>query len=132
MAKDSAAKFVQAVTEDEALRERAKNLKAEDAVPFAREMGYDFTLEELTEVMDDNDRLSLEELDSVAGGNVIGGPCVPEDEKKKNKDAYCYGDVNGRKHDYERVFHAKRTTLYIFTSEFDVYKCKYCGHQIEK
>ena len=44
MSKASAAKFVQAIMEDEALRKRTENTKPEDAVPFAKEMGYDFTL----------------------------------------------------------------------------------------
>ena len=132
MSKDSAAKFVQAVTENEELRERAKNLKVEDAVTFAKEMGYDFTSEELAGIMNDKAELSPEELGSVTGGVVLGGPCSPEDVKKKNKDAYCYGDVNGQKHDYEKVLHGERRKWYIFKSSFDVYRCKRCGHQIEK
>ena len=41
MSKESAAKFVQAVMEDEELRERTENVKPVDAVPLAKEMGYD-------------------------------------------------------------------------------------------
>ena len=78
-----------------------------------------------------NNELSLEELGSVAGGVVVGGPCRPEDKTKKNRDTYCYGDVNGRKHDYEKVLHGERRVFYLFSHGFDVYKCKLCGHQIE-
>ena len=132
MSKESAAKFVQAALEDEALRERTENMKPGDAVPLAREMGYDFTVEELTEVMKDTKELSLEELGSVAGGNVVGGPCTAEVQTKKIKDTYCYGDVNGRRHDYEKVLQGKRTFLFFFKKSFDVYKCRLCGHQMEK
>ena len=79
MSKESASKYVQAVMEDEELRKRTENVKPVDAVPLAKEMGYDFTAEELTEALNNNMELSLEELGSVAGGAVIGGPCTPED-----------------------------------------------------
>ena len=132
MSKEAARGFVELIMEDEALRERTADLRPEEVLDIAKEKGFDFTADELSEIMNGCQELSLEELGAVAGGAVIGGPCTPEDKEKKIKDTYCYGDVNGRKHDYERILRGQRPFWIIFKKSFDVYKCKLCGHQMEK
>lgn len=83
MSKASAAKFVQAIMEDEALCKRTENTKPEDAVSFAKELGYDFTLEELAEAMNEGRELSPDDLASVTGESVIGGRVRRKTERKK-------------------------------------------------
>ena len=53
MSKENAKAFVQAVLNDEGLREKTANMKPEEAILFAKEMGYDFTLDELKDVKKD-------------------------------------------------------------------------------
>ena len=69
MSKENAKDFVQAILNDEELRQRTEKMKPEDAVPLGKEMGYDFTLEEFTDVMNEDRELSPDELESVAGGD---------------------------------------------------------------
>ena len=68
MAKEAASKFVQAILNDEELRQRTEKMKPEDAVPLGKEMGYDFTLEEFTDVMNEDRELDIQELAKIAGG----------------------------------------------------------------
>ena len=58
MSKESAKKFAQEVTEDIELRNRTAKLKPEEVLPIAKEMGYDFTEEELTAVMNESQELT--------------------------------------------------------------------------
>ncbi|MBP3856615.1 MAG: Nif11-like leader peptide family RiPP precursor, partial [Ruminiclostridium sp.] len=69
MSKEAASKFVQTILNDAELRIKTAEIKPEEIVPFAKEMGYDFTLEELKEVKEEDIELSPEELESVAGGD---------------------------------------------------------------
>lgn len=131
MSIEAAKAFVQAVLNDEELRERAKDLKPEEAVPIGKEMGYDFTEDELTEAVNEDTELSPEKLGSVTGGAVIGGPCTSSDADDI-KDTYCYGDKNGRRHDYEIVLQVKRYVLFFIPKIHNIYRCKLCGHQMEK
>jgi predicted ribosomally synthesized peptide with nif11-like leader len=68
MSKENAKAFVQAVLNDEELRQRTGAMKPEELIPFAKEMGFDFTLDELKEVKKDDIELSPDELEAVAGG----------------------------------------------------------------
>ena len=131
MSKENAKAFVQAILEDEELREKTANMKPEDALPLGKEMGYDFTLEEFTDVMNEDRELSPDKLEAVAGGAVIGGPCTSSDADDI-KDTYCYGDKNGRRHDYEIVLQVKRYVLFFIPKIHNIYRCKLCGHQMEK
>ena len=54
------------------LCKRTEKTKPEDAISFAKELGYDFTLEELAEAMNEGRELFPDDLASVAGGSVIG------------------------------------------------------------
>ena len=70
MSKTAAAAFVKLVMNDEELRQRTGALKPEEIVPFAKEMGFDFTLDELKEVKKEDIELSPDELEAVAGGEI--------------------------------------------------------------
>ena len=123
MSKESAAAFVQAVMEDEELRERAENLKPEEAVPLGKEMGYDFTLEELTEAANEDSELSPDELDNAAGGNVVH-LYAPED-------IYCHGDVNGPKHVFSHRLESRSYCIF-FEHIYDIKECLKCGYVLEE
>lgn len=54
MSRESATAFAQAAMEDAELRERTAKLAPEELFPIAREMGYDFTAEELEAAMNED------------------------------------------------------------------------------
>ena len=130
MSKASAEAFVQKIMEDEALRERTEQTSPEDALSIAREMGYDFTAEELTDVMNSKQELEPEELEDVAGG---AAPHARRMSDKLNREAdtmlkntYCPGFEY--KHDYVLQGHFEKPFLKYWTKGYDVLKCKRCGH----
>ena len=139
MSKESAAKFVQVVMEDEELRERAKSLRPEEAVPLGKEMGYDFTLEEFTEATNEDRELSPDELDNAAGGYLKTLENMHQRTRgvynKYDKSRHCNFDLNGPLHDYEYIGHEERDVLFgIFglSRGFDIYKCRRCHGTAEK
>ena len=119
MSKEAASKFVQAVMEDEELRRRAEKMKPEDAVPLGKEMGYDFTLEEFTDVMNEDRELSTDELGNVAGGNVVHLYAL--------EDIYCNGDENGPKHIWGSHLEYESYGIF-FEHTYEVKECLKCGY----
>ena len=142
MSKESAKAFVQAILEDEELREKTANMKPEDAVPLGKEMGYDFTLEEFTDVMNEDRELSPVELESVAGGYL-------HTQNDMQKHAYQRGITKdryenaGRFHGLKNVYcpngtpHNFVTTIedrsyFLFSYTYEVQTCSLCGHKVER
>ena len=62
MSKENATAFVQKVFDDEELRQRTGAMKPEELIPFAKEMGFDFTLDELKDVKKEDIELSPRSL----------------------------------------------------------------------
>jgi len=125
MSKESAANFVLEVMEDNELRERTAKLPPEELLPIAKEMGYDFTEEELTAVMDESHELTADQLEAVAGGGKRSG--------RGKKNAWrCYQNPNNIHHDYEVIGHEERWMFWGWTRGYDIIKCKYCGHISER
>ena len=135
--KESATKFVQAVIDDAELREKTANIKPEEIVPFAKEMGYDFTLDELKDVKKENIELSPEELEAVAGGTIE----FQDQARRRSKEMeggseikkHCYGDLSKPLHNYVKVGHKEEPILWGLLSwcsdwsdGFDVYECTLC------
>ena len=58
----TAAAFVKLVMNDEELRQRTGAMKPEELIPFAKEMGFDFTLDELKDVKKEDIELSPRSL----------------------------------------------------------------------
>lgn len=129
VSKESAVKFVQAIMEDEELRARTENTKPEDAVPFAKEMGYDCTLEELTEAMNEARELSLDDLNAVVGGCLPMGHGMPKDEQKEAQATHCRGDKNGFMHVFVLTGHVEERYWFGSTRGYNIYKCKLCKHE---
>lgn len=125
MATENARKFVDKVMTDAALNERVKDMKPEAVLACAKEQGLDFTEEELKAALGD-EKLSLEDLDNVAGGNVVGGSYLP---KKPSKKDTCPGNASGD-HEWVKTGHVEdpHSFLWIdYTIGYDIYTCSCCG-----
>ena len=72
MALEDAKKFTKMLLEDEELRGRFTNMSIEEGLSAAKDMGLDFTLEELKEARDTNE-LTLDDMDKVSSGDVSAG-----------------------------------------------------------
>ena len=141
MSKENAKAFVQAVLDDKELREKTANMKPEEAVPLAKEMGYDFTLEEFTDVMNEDRELSPDELEAAAGGDkkaqndmakkayergLTTGRWEHANGLRSNEALYCYGNPKGPKHNYIYTYE-DRTFLCAWTRTYEIATCSRCG-----
>ena len=141
MSKESAEKFIQAVLNDEELREKTANMKPEEAVPMGKEMGYDFTLEEFTDVMNEDRELSPDELEAVAGGdkkNVNQQKFIRKGVRKvqEEESEHCNNDFNAPLHNWVPTGHEERPVLWgifgDYTKGYTLYKCTLCGKTKEE
>ena len=138
MSKESAMQFALAVMEDQELRERTAKLKPEEVLSIAKEMGFDFTEEELTAVMDENKELSADELETAAGG--FWRPAAQTDARRteqidrimKEKAEHCYGNIRGPRHKWVKTGHEERWMLWAWTRGYDLYTCSLCGAKAEE
>ena len=132
MSRESAAAFAQAAMKDNELRERTAKLDPEKLLPIAKEMGYDFTAEELEEVMNEGLELAPDELDSVVGGMNNQRSSEFElrrhrRESDRNMAEHCYGKLSGPLHDWVVVGHEERWLFWAWTRGYDLLKCSRCG-----
>ena len=136
MSKENAKDFVQAILDDEELSKRAEKMKPEDAVPLGKEMGYDFTLEEFTDVMNEDRELSPDELEAVAGGdkkNVNQQKFIRKGVRKvqEEESEHCNNDFNAPLHNWVVVGHEERPVLWgifgDYTKGYNLYKYTLCG-----
>ncbi|MBO6230022.1 MAG: Nif11-like leader peptide family natural product precursor [Ruminiclostridium sp.] len=119
MSKEAASKFVQAILNDEELRQRTEKMKPDEVISFAKEMGYDFTVEELKEAANEVRELSPDELGNVAGGNVVHLYAL--------EDIYCNGDENGSKHIWGSHLEYESYCIF-FEHTYEVKECLKCGY----
>ncbi|MBQ8137292.1 MAG: Nif11-like leader peptide family RiPP precursor [Clostridia bacterium] len=120
MSLENAKKFVQMVQEDEALKARVANLKPEEALAAAKELGLEFTANDLEEAIGDR-VLDMDELVQAAGG-------IPVKTKP------CPNDPNG-KHDWVKTGHREIPHKFLwidFTDGYDYFKCSKCGAEKRK
>ena len=141
MSKENAKDFVQAILNDEELRQRTEKMKPEDAVPLGKEMGYDFTVEELKEAGSEVRELSPEELENVAGGDskaVRDG--INQHQRFRNKinqASHCHGDIHGSLHNWvktgqhveEPILNGWLNWLGSWSIGYDQVKCTLCGDE---
>ena len=142
MAKEAAAKFVQAVLADKELCEKTANMKPEDAVPVGKEMGFDFTLEELEEVKNEDKELSPDELENAAGGyfqtlvNMRAATKMYERNiDMAKKEAHCFMDLSQPLHTPVFVRHEEKPILggiFGWSQGYDIVKCTRCGQEGRK
>ena len=70
MAIENAKQFVEKITTDAALAERVNGLTLQEDLALAKELGLEFTEEDLKEALN-NRELDPEELDEAAGGRLV-------------------------------------------------------------
>ena len=137
MAKESAEKFAMAVMEDSDLRVRTARLDTGELLPIAKEMGYDFTAEELAEVMNENQELTPDELEATAGG------LPPQRESDMHRREienemfaeiarHCHHDVSGPLHNWVVIAHEERWLFWKWSRGYDILKCSLCGEINER
>ena len=88
MAKEQAMQFLKLLDSDEALQEQLRDKTPKDAVEVARGLSFDITEDELTQAAAalkaeranqvDLEKLTLENLDTVAGGVFWDGETAPD------------------------------------------------------
>ena len=139
MSIEAARVFVQAVLNDEELRRNTANMKPEEVIAFAKEMGFDFTLDELKEVKKDDIELSPDELEAVAGGHHGGSTGISTNHMREvldfcEKSRHCNFDVRGPYHNWVVVGHKEEPILGGWLSwagdwskGYDILKCTLCG-----
>jgi hypothetical protein len=102
-------------------------MKPEEIVPFAKEMGFEFTLDELKEVKEEDVELSPEKLEAAAGGRYG----IKEKSHRDYIKSHCNGDPNGPLHNWVKIGHEERPVLWgifgDYTKGYNLYKCTLCG-----
>ena len=134
MSKESAIQFAQEVTEDIELRDRTAKLKPEEVLSIAKEMGYDFTEEELTAAMNEDQELTADDLETAAGGAGSPGQRSQGQKRKLREEQakHCNHDINGPLHQWVKTGHEERWMLWAWTRGYDLYICSLCGAKAEE
>ena len=129
MSKESAIQFAQEVTEDIELRDRTAKLKPEEVLSIAKEMGYDFTEEELTAAMNEDQELTADDLETAAGGAGSPGQRSQGQKRKLREELakHCNHDINGPLHQWVKTGHEERWMLWAWTRGYDLFTCTLCG-----
>lgn len=112
MALTNAQEFLKRLKEDEALQKRMAGLTREEGLAAAKEMGLDFTLEELKETAANRD-LPMWEMEKIAGGYVNRLP--------DNTSSDCPNSPNG-KHSMKEI---ACFTEYLIVRHH-IMRCIYC------
>lgn len=116
MSLENANKFMNLLKEDETLQKRLADLTPEEKMDAAKELGQDFTIDELKEAAGHN--LPMEEM-----GKVAGGVPLPFDSSDPFPAEKCPDSPTGD-HDWKEmaVF-----TEYLVVKHH-IMKCRYCGN----
>ena len=120
------------IQNDEALKARLEKLTPAEALAAAKELGLDFTAEELKEAAMDQ-KLALDELEAAAGGVPIIRPLRQEDLNENNTSDCPLGP--GGKHDWVITGHIEEPHKFLwmdYTEGYDYLKCSYCGTEQKK
>ena len=133
MSLENAKKFAQKVMEDNELRERTAKLNPEELLPIAKEMGCDFTEEELTAVMNETQELTADQLEAAAGGYYINShPDNVDMILKEKARQHCHHSLKGPLHQWVKIDHEERWMFWAWTRGYDIYKCSLCGETREQ
>ena len=128
MSLENAKKFIKQAMEDETLRERTANKGEEEILAIAKEMGLDYTAEELKEAAGVRE-LDLSDMEPVAGGDLYG-------MVKDFSEPLCPKSKNGE-HKWIKTGHYESEWFSwlkkggIFSIGYDTFKCEYCGKKKE-
>ena len=111
------------VLEDEALQDRTADRSEDEVMAIARELGLEFTSEELKEAAATRE-LTPGDLESVAGG-------APHRKHAKGNSDYC--PMNGDGHKWVKTGHYEDPWFGwlkeggLFSLGYDTYTCSCCG-----
>ena len=125
MAIENAKKFVEKVKADAALSERMKDMKPEEGLALAKEMGLEFTEAELKSALN-NRELSPDELDEGVGGITNGGAVIYNTARQQDRCTYS----ENLQHDWQYIGHSEEPDSFLwieFTRGYDHFKCSLCG-----
>ena len=123
MAIENAKRFVEMVAADAALKARIETLDSEAVLAAAKEMGLDFTAEELKAAAMVQE-VALDELDK-----VVGGVGKKMSGKMSGGVAWCTKSPN-QEHNWVKTGHEEEPHSFLcwdWTYGYDHYKCTYCG-----
>ncbi|MBP3857788.1 MAG: Nif11-like leader peptide family RiPP precursor [Ruminiclostridium sp.] len=144
MSIEAARVFVQAILDDEELSKRAEKMKPEDAVPLGKEMGYDFTLEEFTDVMNEDGELSPDELEAAAGGGLrtqenmrykmmgrtFDSRTKGHKQESYNREMYCNSNPS-TPHQFIVTYEDRSYFFGAWTKTYEINKCSVCHYERE-
>lgn len=128
MALENAKKLLTLMWEDKALRDRMANRSEEEVMAVAKEMGLEFTAEELKEAAEIHE-LTPGEMETAAGGGVYTSDGFGEiDPNACPKNRY-------RNHSWRKTGHCEDEWFSwlkeggLFSLGYDIYTCAYCGRK---
>ncbi len=122
MALENAKKFLERVEKDQALQDRLAGMTPEERSNVARELGLDYTEEELAEALRSVE-IPLDELEQAAGGSIHGR------KKLLPRETPCTKSPN-LEHNWVLQGHEEEPHTFLFwdyTKGYDIYACSYCG-----
>ena len=118
------------VKENETLLKRTADKGEKEVLAIAKEMGLEFTAEELKEAGSICE-LDLSNMERIAGGLAIFRPVAPDIDRS------CKRDPSGQHkwffyYHYEHEYFNFLKEGGLWSRGFDVYKCALCGQQKEE
>ncbi len=129
MALENAKKFLHLVQEDQALQDRLAGMTPEDRSKVARELGLDYTEEELAEALKTVE-VSPNDLEQASGGFLT----QPVRQSISKIIAETCSKAPDKKHNWVLQGHREEPHTFLFwdyTRGYDVYICSYCGKEKE-
>lgn len=132
MAIENAKQFVEKVQADAALAERVKGMTPQESLALAKEMGLEFTEEELKQATEDvEDReLSPEELEQGVGGARHKKRAL-NNHNVMSASRTCSQAPDGR-HQFVYEGHFEVPYCYFWSHGYDRYVCTLCGDHDDK
>ena len=116
--------------EDETLRERTANKSEEEVLAVAKEMGLDYTTEELKEAVNARE-LDLSEMEPVAGG-FLNSNCVKNFDEQYGCPKHRGDHKWIKTGHYEDEWFGWLKKGGLFSIGYDTFQCEYCGKKKEK
>ncbi len=136
MAMENARKFLAMVLEDESLQNRTAHLVEEEVLAVAKEMGLNFTAEEMKNAAAFHE-MSPDEMSSAAGGGVTQAGLVrrrqaehirnPKDAESNQNADDEEGHIWVKTGHYEDEWFGWLKEGGLWSTGYDTYVCSHCG-----
>ncbi len=125
MALENAKTFIQKVNESEELSSRLAGLNPEETLRAAKELGLEFTEEELKEALSVSE-LSIDDMEQASGG---AHGLRANINRHKNDRSDCPDSPDGS-HQWAATGHIEEPHSFLFwdfTKGYDIFRCIHCG-----